>query len=324
MSGQQRWKIMLAAGATALALAACGGGGSNTSEPNPAPPAPPAPVPPIAPAPPLEPGAPALTNNPSTDGRNWINFRREQAGVPTLAQNTRLDSATQGHSDWQRRNNTVSHEQVVGTAGFTGVSMRDRLTAAGYTFSGSFAYGEVIAATSNKNGFAMVDELVTAIYHRFVMFEPVFKEVGTGTATTSANYAYFTANMTSNNGYGPGVGSIVTWPFSNQTGVTRNFFSDTEAPDPIPNANEVGYPISVHANITSVLTVQTFTVRPQGGALLPAALIATGVDIRPETPTSAAAIIPLQPLAAATTYEVSFSGDLNGVAVSRNWSFTTR
>lgn len=320
MSGQQRWKMMLAAGATIMALASCGGG-SNDNEPDTLVPVP-TPIP--TPIPPVDPAQPTLTNNIATDGRNWINYKRGQAGVPTLAQNARLDVAAQGHSDWQRRNNTVSHEQVPGSAGFTGATMRDRLTAAGYTFSGSFAYGEVIAATSNKDGFAMVDELITAIYHRFVIFEPVFKEVGTGAATTSSNYSYLTANMTANNGYGPGVNSIVVWPYSGQTGVTRNFFSDTEAPDPIPNANEVGYPISVHANITSVLTVGTFTVRPQNGAVLPVALLAKGVDTRPETPNSAAAIIPLQPLAAATTYDVTFTGSLNGISVIRNWSFTTK
>jgi uncharacterized protein YkwD len=314
MGGQQRWKMMMAACATALALAGCGGDANNSRDPAPA-------APPAAPG---EPGQPALTNNIAVDGRNWINFRREQAGVPTVAQNGRLDTAAQGHSDWQRRNNQVSHEQVGGTPGFTGASVRDRLTAAGYTFSGSFAYGEVIAATTNRNGFEMVDELITAIFHRFVIFEPIFKEVGTGGATSSANYAYFTANFTANNGYGPGVNSIVTWPFSGQAGVTRNFFSDTEAPDPIPNANEVGYPISVHANITSVVTVQAFTVRPRGGAVLPVALLTKETDARVETPTSAAAIIPLQPLAANTTYDVSFNGAVNGSAVSRNWSFTTR
>jgi uncharacterized protein YkwD len=318
MGGQQGWKTIMASCAAAVALAACGGDANNDPSPQPAP----APAP--APAPTPGPGEPTLSNNVAVDGRNWINHRREQAGVPAVASNSRLDAAAQGHSDWQRRNNRVSHDQVPGTPGFTGASVRDRLTAAGYTFSGSFAYGEVIAATSNRNGFEMVDELITAIFHRFVILEPVFKEVGTGAATSSANYSYFTANFAANNGYGPGVTSIVTWPFGGQTGVTRNFFSDTEAPDPIANANEVGYPISVHANITSVLTVQTFTVRPRGGAVLPVALLSKETDARPETPTSAAAIIPLQPLAANTTYDVSFTGNVSGAAVSRNWSFTTR
>jgi uncharacterized protein YkwD len=314
MAEQQRWKIMIAACATALALASCGGGKfggvDDSTPPEPAPP-------------PAGPTEPIPTGDIRLDGRVWLNHRREQAGVPTLAQNPLLDDAAQRHSDWQRLNNTVSHEQVSGTPGFTGVTMRDRLRTAGYELNGNFAYGEVIAATTNKNGFQMVDELLTAIYHRFVMFEPVFKEVGTGAATSPANYTYFTANLVANNDYGRGVNGIVTWPFSGQTGVTRNFLSDTEAPDPIPNVNEVGYPISVHSNITSLLTVQTFTVRPQGGAVLPVALLTKATDPRPEMPNSAASIVPLQPLAANTTYDVSFNGAVNGTPVTRNWSFTT-
>jgi uncharacterized protein YkwD len=312
MGGQQRWKMMMAACATFVALASCGG--DATKPPNPQP----------TPAQPSGPAAPTLTNNVAVDGRAWINYRRAQASVPAVAENPLIDAAAQAHSDWQRLNNTVAHDERAGTPGFTGVTMRERLAAVGYVFHGNFAYGEVIAATSNSNGFKMVDELITAIFHRFVIFEPIFKEVGTGAATSSGNYAYFTANFASNNGYGPGVSSIVTWPFAGQVGVTRNFFSDSEAPDPIPNANEVGYPISVHSNITSVLTVQTFTVRPRGGAVLPVSLLSKATDARPETPNSAAAIIPLQPLAAATTYDVSFTGSLNGVAVSRDWSFTTQ
>jgi uncharacterized protein YkwD len=313
MGGQQRLKMMLAACATAVGLAACGG--DSTMPPN----AQPTPTP----APPTGPAQPTLSGSVAVDGRNWINYRRAQASMPAVADNALLDAAAQGHSDWQRLNNKVSHEQVPGTPGFTGTTVRDRLTAAGFTFSGNFAYGEVIAATSNRNGGQMVDELITAIYHRFVILEPIFKEVGTGSATTSAGYTYFTANFASNNGLGPGVTGIVTWPYSGQTGVTRDFFSDTEAPDPIPNANQVGYPISIHANITSIVTVGSFTVRPRSGAVLQVALLSKGSDPQLETPASAAAIIPLQPLAANTTYDVSFTGNLDGAAVSKNWSFTT-
>jgi hypothetical protein len=38
----------------------------------------------------------------------------------------------------------------------------------------------------------------------------------------------------------------------------------------------------------------------------------------------AAAIIPLAPLAAGTTYDVSFSGTVDGTALSKSWSFTTK
>ena len=91
----------------------------------------------------------------------------------------------------------------------------------------------------------------------------------------------------------------------------------------MPNQNEVGYPISVHADITAQLRVTSFTVRQRGATSdLTVRLLSRATDT--ETPTSAAAIIPLTTLRAGTTYDVSFSGTVDSVAVSRNWSFTTK
>jgi hypothetical protein len=272
----------------------------------------------------------------ATDGRNWINFRRSQIGIATLAQNGQIDRAAQAHSDYQKLNNIVSHEEVSGKPGFTGVGVQARLAAAGYTFSSgsSIAWGEVIAASTNGSGFGMAEELITAIFHRFAIFEPQFKEVGTGSAITSAGYTYFTSDFAANNGYGPGIGrgALVTWPYNGQTQVTRNFFTDSEAPDPIPDmsVNEVGYPISVHGDISAVLTVQSFTIQPRGGAPLDVRLL-EHKQLPPEqeteqnrtTPTSAAAIVPLAPLKAGTTYDVTFVGTADAIPVTKSWSFTT-
>eukprot|EP01032_Pedospumella_encystans_P029741 gene29741-33577_t len=82
--------------------------------------------------------------------------------------------------------------------------------------------------------------------------EPVFREAGTGSATGNG-YTYFTADFATTNGYGAGVGrgKLVVYPAVNQTRVPLNFFSDTESPDPVPNQNEVGYPISVQGDISA-------------------------------------------------------------------------
>lgn len=334
MSEMLRARTILAGCATALALAACGGGGSDSPAPS-APPSSNTPpggtMPdPLTPAPPVtgmptQPGAPTLTGNIALDGREWLNYRRAQVGMSTLTHSTVIDIAAQGHSDYQRINNTISHEQTPGREGFTGATLADRLSAAGYVFntSAARAYGEVISAASNSSGQYMAEELITAVYHRFVIFEPMFKEIGTGAATSSTGRGYFTANFTANNGYGTGLprGQVAVWPFDAQTGVPRNFFSDTESPDPVPDRNEVGYPISVHANISAPVVVQTFTVRPRGGADLPTRLLSNANDTH--TGRSSAAIVPLSPLAAGATYDVTFAGTVDGTAVSRSWSFTT-
>ncbi|MGX4643148.1 CAP domain-containing protein [Massilia sp. SYSU DXS3249] len=339
MSELLRVRMVLAGCVTALALAACGGGGSDgpdTVTPPPTGNAPPqqpaAPVnpDPLTPAPPVTqtpvaPGAPVLTGNIAFDGREWINFRRTQIGMTTLTRNTVVDAAAQGHSEYQSTNNDITHDQTPGRPGFTGATLSDRLQAAGYVFNtnNSRAFGEVISATNNGSGQYMAEELITAIYHRFVIFEPVFKEIGTGAATGSTGRNYFTANFTANNGFGPGLasGQVAVWPFSGQTAVPRNFFSNTESPDPVPDRNEVGYPISVHANIDRTILVTTFSVRPRGGAEMAVRLLTNANDTH--TGRSSAAIVPLAPLATNTVYDVSFTGTVGGIPVSRTWSFTT-
>lgn len=273
--------------------------------------------------------APAFTGNTADDGFNWTNFRRKQAGIPELTRNSLINTAAQGHSQYQQQNNTITHVQSASKPGFTGATLLDRLQGAGYVFStsSSFAYGEVIAAANDNSGFYLAEELVTAIYHRFVMFEPIFKEGGTGVATATGGVTYFTHNLAARNGFGPGLGrgQLVVYPYSGQNRVPTVFFSDQEEPDPVPNQNEVGYPISVHADFTSSLNVDSFTVRERGGAALTVRLLTAAND--PQTKQSgpsAAAIIPLAVLAAGTIYDVSFSGQVDAVQIDRNWSFTTR
>jgi uncharacterized protein YkwD len=321
MSYMPRWRSLIPVLVAASTLAACGGGGSDSSggvavTP---PTSSPAPTPPVA-----DPGAPVMTNNIALDGRNWINYRRAQAGVPVVAENLLINNAALGHSEYLRTNNVMSHDQKAGSPGFTGVTLMDRLNAAGYTIpANGYAYGEVISGTTNGSGFFMAEELITAIYHRFVMFEPKFREIGTGAATSAGGYNYFTADFATRGGFGPGIAAntVVTWPYSGQTGVTPNFFSNSEDPDPVPNLNEVGYPVSVHANIDAPVTMQTFTVRPRGGSNLQVQLVNSSADPAKRT---AIAIVPLAPLKAATTYDVSFVGTVNGNAVTRDWSFTTK
>ena len=310
-----RWKYSLPALLAVALLSACGGGsgGDNSSLST------------STPAGQLtqEPGAPALSNNIATDGFNWFNYRRGQTGLASLARNSLIDNAALGHSNYLNLNNTVAHEQVLGKPGFTGVNLCDRLAKAGYVVT--TLQGEVIAGAANTSGFYLAEELITAIYHRFVIFEPLFKEGGSGAAVNNSGYAYFTTDLAGNSSYGPGLpaGQIVTYPFSGQQKVAVSFSSDNESPDPVPNQDVVGYPISVHANYGAVLNVATFSVRQRGSATdLSVRLLRSDSDAH--TPVSAAAIIPLAPLTAATTYDVSFIGKVNGANLTRNWSFTTR
>lgn len=303
----------------AMLITGCGGGGGGDS-------AAPAASAPVSSQLSLsqEPNAPQLTGNTSTDGFNWINFRRQQLGVPSLSRNSLIDVAAQGHSDYQKLNATITHDQTAGNPGFTGVTLTDRLKAAGYVFNQNrYAYGEVISASGVTSGFEAADGLISAIYHRFVMFEPMFKEAGAGAGSVSGGYTYFTTDFAANGlGTGLGQGNFVTYPVANQERVPTIFYSDSETPDPVPGQNEVGYPVSIHADITAVVNVQSFTLQPRGGAALSVRLLTRALDDK--TLPSAAAIVPLSVLKAGTTYDAQFVGTVNGVAANRSWSFTTK
>lgn len=311
-----RWKHTLPALLIAALLSACGGGGDNGSNTT---------LNTSTPAGQLtqEPGAPALSNDIATDGFNWFNYRRSQIGLAPLVRNGLIDNAALGHSNYLNSNNTVAHEQVVGKPGFTGVKLGDRLAKAGYVATS--LQGEVIAGAANTSGFYLAEELITAIYHRFVIFEPLFKEGGAGAVVNNSGYAYFTTDFagSTSNGGGLPAGQVITYPFSGQLKVATRFSSDNESPDPVPNQDIVGYPISVHATFGAPLGVTAFSVRQRGaGSDLAVRLLKSDNDAH--TPVSAVAIIPLAPLNAGTTYDVSFIGKVSGVDVTRTWSFTTR
>ncbi len=108
-----------------------------------------------------------------------------------------------------------------------------------------------------------------------------------------------------------------------QRNVRTRVSSDEETPDPVPGRDTVGYPVSVHAPLGSRLLVSHFSIREQGGqAALKVAQLDASSDS--DTPLSAAAIIPLARLRSGLLHEVEFAGSIDGVAVERRWSFTTR
>ena len=277
-----------------------------------------------------EAAAPMVSGDVATDGLTWFNFRRQQAGLSLLLRDPILDAAANAHSNYQLLNQSVTHEQKFGRPGFTGAEAPDRLQAAGFPLTtASLADGEVIAATSRSDGFAAADGLITAIYHRYLILEPRFSEAGSGAATRPGAYSWLTVNFVAlRQGGGLGKGQLVVWPPADQRNVRPNFYSDQETPDPVPHHDEVGYPVSVHADFTSVLKVTRFTLRErtQSGNSFSPSLAVRQLDSTSDrdTPPSAAAIVPLLPLRSGVVYDAEFAGMVDGQPVQRQWSFRTR
>ncbi len=271
-----------------------------------------------------ESGAPVATGEVASDGLAWINYRRAQAGLQALTRNAQLDRAAAAHAGYQQLNNLISHDEDPARPGFTGATPTERLRATGYPLqSQAQADGEVIAATAEPDGFAAAEGLLGAIYHRYLMLEPRFDIAGAGDAHRGGGYYWLNVNfVASRSSTGLGPSRIVVWPLPDQRGVNTRFFSDQETPDPVAGRNAVGYPVSLHASLGTLLQVGRFIIRERGGRELRVAQLDGRSD--DETPLSAAAIIPLARLRGGVQYEVEFSGTVDGVAVERRWSFMTK
>ena len=121
----------------------------------------------------------------------------------------------------------------------------------------------------------MTDELIAAIYHRFVIFEPVFKEVGTGAVTTKAAATPIlppTSPPTTALGAGLGKWARSTlYPVAGQTAVPHPISSAK------PGSSPIRCPTRTKSAIRSAcmpssgraggdLTVQSFIVAPRAAA----------------------------------------------------------
>lgn len=147
----------------------------------------------------------------------------------------------------------------------------------------------------------------------------------------------------------PGAGSTSVYPFPGKTLVVTQYWGDFSATgltarpghpifvsvasaDALPAAIAgvgTGQPIA-----TSEITVNQFELRlVDGNVLVPARLVVPAGVVRgpgvTATDTSAfryptsMALVPLTGLARNAAYSATFSGTVNGVAVSRTWQFTT-
>ncbi len=271
-----------------------------------------------------ESGSPQASGDVASDGLAWINYRRMQAGLKVVARDARIDRAAAAHAAYQQLNNLITHDEDPTRPGFTGATATERIRAAGYPLdTEARADGEVIAATAEADGFAAAEGLLGAIYHRYLMLEPRFDLAGSGDAHRGGGYDWLNVNFVATRGSaGLDAGRIVVWPMPEQPSVRTAVSSDQETPDPVAGRNVVGYPVSVHASLGSLLQVGRFTIRERGGSALKVAQLDARSDR--DTPQSAAAIIPLARLRSGVRHDVEFIGAVDGMPVERRWSFMTK
>ena len=216
------------------------------------------------------------------EARSHLNSIREEMNLNTLLQDDLLNIAAQGHADYLVANNESSHYQVAGQTKFTGERPVDRTLDANYL---STHVSENVS-TQTYSAQSSIDGLFSAIYHRFGFLSLSIDEIGVGTTqekakTSNSAFVYVMANsaikrlchdrsfkgsgkyyykickdethrvsekafikaQNDNKRHNP---KIVVYPYDGQTEVPPVFYD--ESPDPLPNHDVSGFPVSVEFN----------------------------------------------------------------------------
>ena len=110
-----------------------------------------------------------------------INAERAKVGAQPLAFDSDLNDSAENHSSWMIATDTFSH------TGANSSSPGDRMSAAGYNFTGSWAWAENIAWMSTRAPDGQQDEvqqlhsmLMNSAGHRTNLLNDTYREIGVG------------------------------------------------------------------------------------------------------------------------------------------------
>ncbi|MFT7880485.1 MAG: CAP domain-containing protein [Sulfurimonas sp.] len=213
---------------------------------------------------------------------HYLNRLRNATGLIPLQREPILETAAQNHARYLIENDQLSHTQIRTDKSFTGVTPADRAIYTGYR--SNFVTENI--STNNRDYKASIDNLFSAIYHRFAFLDFKIDQIGIGllqNSTQRSDIAYvYNMGLSSINrlcggetfqGQGKyiygickdknykikasrytsavsNVGlrnrKVVVYPYDEQKDVPPAFFD--EIPDPLPNHRVSGFPISVSFN----------------------------------------------------------------------------
>lgn len=336
-------KLSLIAATISILLSACGGGGGGGSTSTPSAPANGVTQPPpvvTAPASDLQTTVPTpsyQTGSQELAFFNIINDFRSKLGLGLLAQNTKLDAANQNHLKYLLTNTDIDFSAIDPATGrprfhiedparpnYTGITELDR---ANFTQYGGAYVGESGAYGLGQGASTAITNLIATVYHRSGLMYQAPRDIGIAVGndayqTTVITFGYVTKRQTNASNY------FGAYPADKQTGVPRVAYIET--PNPLPDVayadfgTKTSFPINVVSAERSTLAVTSFTVTEQGQSTpLDARLLTKDTDPNKDLDTNIAFLVGKAPFKANTTYNVSFTGTVNGASVSKSWSFTT-
>ena len=295
---------------------------------------------------------------------DYLNALRQKSGMIPLQENRLLNQAATSHANYLVLHQQMGHLEQHGHRGFTGKTPSERAVYHGYA---SKDVMENIAVNA-QNGASAVDDLFAAIYHRFVFLSFDKDQIGVGSAEanslkyTKNAYVYKLGSSKLNalcqKDFIPVSGVMylqhvckksdrllpqalyekkqeaiksnnakaVLHPYPGQQEVMPAFYN--EVPDPLPDYEVSGYPVSVQFNECFYSSVRLRSFRlfdDDENKEIPMSRILTHAnDPHRRLKKMQFALMPIQRLEYGTTYRAEFEAEIDGAPYRKSWKFTTR
>ena len=263
------------------------------------------------------------------NGIVYLNQLRGYTGLNRLSENSLLDQSAQNHAEYLVINNVFSHYETSGYSGYTGTEPYERTQYVGY--SGSKVSENISAGEDDI--YSAVDDLFSAIYHRFGFLDLNINEVGVG-EKYSENYGYktvFVFNMGNNLSYSDkslydNNPEYVLWPYKDAENVTTVFYD--EMPDPLPNCSVTGYPVSIEFNPekidTGSFSYLSFELLDNNNITINSTVLTKSSDPNGHLNDYQFALMPMERLKWDTNYTAKFKYMESGTTKEIVWSFHTK
>lgn len=237
------------------------------------------------------------------------NELRLAVAAPAVRADDRVTAAAQRHAEYLARNDAIGHEESSGGAGFTGVTVRDRLAAQGYPDANA---SEV--ATSAGAGTDGVRSLWDLPYHRLGLMHPHAVVAGWGHATVDGRsrtvgvIVYDFASAAPERVRSPAAGQRVSPSWHGE-----------EFPDVLPAgaARPVGYPVMVVYDRARPVALRTARLTDAGGRVVDHHVVPQIYE------RDYVSIVPARPLDAGARYRVRLELRVGDADVVEEWEFTT-
>jgi uncharacterized protein YkwD len=240
---------------------------------------------------------------------------RGKAKLPPMNCVNSVMQAARNHSSYIGQNGwTLTHTETQGKPGFTGVNFWDRTSYTGYTGSPSFevvhSVSDAHEAITGQNGW------INTLYHRIPFVAYGTKDYGFGYASGGGQ----TSTTDFGSGNSASKTAMTTWPANGDTAVWTTFHNAYEIPNPLPNQQVAGYPITIVGG--AALTLATHDITANNGAVSHIVMSSSN-DPAGLIPSSQIYLIPNNVLSKNTKYTVHVTGTVNGQAYDLAFAFTT-